>query len=54
MTGYVNCDLRGVRFYIMYYHANEGMMSNRDSFIVPGYPANPGMVKIGLSWTFYD
>lgn len=54
LTGYVNCLLRGVRFYIMYYHANDGLMSNRDSFIVPGYPANPGMVKLGLSWTFYD
>ena len=54
VTGYVNCSLRGVRFYIMYYHANDGLMNNRDSFIVPGYPANPGMVKFGLSWTFYD
>lgn len=54
LTGYVNCSLRGVRFYIMYYHANDGLMNNRDSFIVPGYPANPGMVKFGLSWTFYD
>ena len=54
ITGYVNCSIRGVRFYIMYYHANDGLFSNRDSFIVPGYPANPGMVKFGLSWTFYD
>ena len=54
ITGYVNCQLRGVRFYVMYYHANDGIMSNRDSFIVPGYPANPGMIKFGLSWTFYD
>ena len=54
MTGYVNCSLRGVRFYIMYYHANDGQMNNRDSFVVPGYPANPGMIKFGLSWTFYD
>ncbi len=54
LSGYVNCMLRGVRFYIMYYHFNDGLMSNRDSFIVPGYPANPGMVKFGLSWTFFD
>ena len=54
ITGYVNCSLRGVRFYALYYHANDGQMNNRDSFIVPGYPANPGMFKIGLSWTFYD
>ena len=54
ITGYVNCSLRGVRFYAMYYHVNDGLMNNRDSFIVPGYPANPGMFKFGLSWTFYD
>lgn len=54
LSGYVNCMLRGVRFYVMYYHFNDGLMKNRDSFIVPGYPANPGMVKFGLSWTFYD
>jgi hypothetical protein len=54
LTGYVNCSLRGVRFYAMYYHFNDGLLSNRDSFIVPGYPANPIMFKFGLSWTFYD
>jgi len=54
LTGYINCCLRGVRFYAMYYHFNDGLMNNRDSFIVPGYPANPGMFKFGLSWTFYD
>ena len=54
ITGYVNCNLRSVRFYVVYYHANDGIMDNRDSFIVPGYPANPGMLKFGLSWTLYD
>lgn len=54
MTGYANFCLRGVRFYAMYYHFNDGLLNNRDSFIVPGYPANPGMFKIGLSWIFYD
>lgn len=54
VTGYVNCYLRGVRFYVLYYHANDGIMNNRNSFVVPGYPANPGMFKIGLSWRFFD
>lgn len=54
LTAYINCSLRGVRFYAMYYHVNDGLMNNRDSFIVPGYPANPGMFKLGLSWTFFD
>ena len=54
MTAYVNCYIRGARFYIMYYHANDNQMSNRDSFIVPGYPANPIMLKWGFSWTLFD
>lgn len=54
ITGYANCELRGVRFYVLYYHANDGLLSNRNSFIVPGYPANPGMLKFGLSWTLFD
>ncbi len=54
LTGYINCQLRGVRFYVLYYHANYGMMGNNDFFIVPGYPANPSMFKFGLSWRLYD
>lgn len=54
VTGYVNCELRGVRFYVLYYHANDGLMSNRNSFFMPGYPVNPGLLKMGISWTFYD
>ncbi|MBR4843254.1 MAG: putative porin [Bacteroidaceae bacterium] len=54
VTGYVNCYLRGARFYVMYYHANDGLFNNTDSFIVPGYPANPGMLKFGLSWPLFD
>ncbi len=54
LTAYVNCYIRGARFYIMYYHANDKQMSNRDSFIVPGYPANPSMIKWGFSWTLFD
>ena len=54
ITGYVNCYIRGVRFYVMYYHANDGLFKNTDSFMVPGYPANPGMLKFGLSWPLFD
>lgn len=54
VTGYVNCELRGVRFYVLYYHANDGLLTNRNSFFMPGYPVNPGLLKMGISWTFYD
>ena len=54
LTGYANCSMRGVRFYIMYYHANCGLMKDNNYFVLPGYPSNPGMLKFGLSWTFFD
>lgn len=51
---YVNCSLRGVRFYVMGYHINESLMGNRNCFMVPHYPINPRLLKIGISWTFFD
>lgn len=51
---YANCTLRGVRFYVMMYHVNDGAFRNRDAFWGPHYPMAPQVVKFGLSWTFYD
>ena len=48
---YANFDLKKVRFYVQYYHANAG--TNR-YFWAPGYPASPTGVHFGLSWNFYD
>lgn len=48
---YANFDLKKVRFYIQYYHANAG--TNR-YFWAPGYPASPKGVHFGISWNFYD
>lgn len=54
INAYANLRIKGVRFYVMYYHANSGLFKNTDSFFVPGYPINPSMVKFGLNWTFFD
>ena len=51
---YANCTLRGVRFYVMMYHVNDGALKNRNAFWAPHYPMAPQVVKFGLSWTFYD
>lgn len=48
---YANFDLKKLRFYIQYYHANAG--TNRYLW-APGYPASPTGVHFGLSWNFYD
>lgn len=48
---YANFDLKKLRFYIQYYHANAG--TNRYLW-APGYPVSPAGVHFGLSWNFYD
>ena len=30
------------------------MFGNNEFFSIARYPLNPGMLKIGLSWAFYD
>ena len=54
INAYANLRIKGVRFYVMYYHANNNLLKNTDSFFVPGYPLNPSMFKFGLNWTFFD
>ena len=51
---YANLQLKRTRFFVMMYHVNQGMMSNANSFLSPHYPINPRMLKLGLSWNFYD
>lgn len=50
---YANLHLKRTRIYAMMYHINAGMGSS-NSFLVPHYPINPRLFKIGISWNFYD
>ncbi len=50
---YANLHLKRTRIYAMVTHVNQGMGNNR-SFLVPHYPINPRLFKIGISWNFYD
>lgn len=50
---YANLHLKRTRFYVMMYHVNQGM-SRPNYFLSPHYPVNPRMLKLGLSWNFYD
>lgn len=50
---YANLMLKRTRIFLMMYHVNAGMGS-RNYFTVPHYPLNPRILKIGLSWNFYD
>ena len=50
---YANLHLKRTRIFAMMYHINAGMGS-ANSFLVPHYPINPRLFKIGVSWNFYD
>ncbi len=50
---YANLHLKRTRIFAMMYHVNAGMES-ANSFLVPHYPINPRLFKIGVSWNFYD
>ncbi len=43
-----------MRIFLKYQHLNKGLFGNGEYFALAGYPLNPGMFKIGISWGFYD
>ena len=50
---YANFLLKTARFYVKYYHVNNGL-GNRNSFLVPHHPLTPAVLWFGLSWNFYN
>ncbi len=50
---YLNAMLKRTRIYVMMYHVNQGM-GNSMYFYAPHYPINPRLLKIGISWNFYN
>ncbi|MDD3078270.1 MAG: putative porin [Paludibacter sp.] len=50
---YANLHLKRTRFYIEYYHLNQKFMKDI-YYSMPDYPINPAVVKMGLTWNFYD
>jgi len=53
MNVYLNCHLKRTRFFVEYYHINQKFM-NGAYFSMPNYPINPAILKLGLSWNFYN
>lgn len=50
---YFNFRIKRTRIFIMYEHLNA-TMGSQNYFSSLHYPINPGMLKYGLRWTFYD
>lgn len=42
-----------MRIFLKYQHLNKALMDGA-YFSAAGYPLNPGMFKMGISWSFYD
>lgn len=50
---FLNFQLKRARIYVKYEHINNGWPTH-NSFHTIHYPANPGTLKFGVSWNFYD
>ena len=54
INAYANFHLKQVRFYVMYHHVTQNTLRQTYSFLVPHYPINPRLFKLGFSWNFWD
>lgn len=54
VNAYANFHLKRTRFFVMMYHVNQGMGGTPNYFLSPHYPINQRLLKVGLSWNFYD
>jgi hypothetical protein len=53
LDGFINWKVKRTRFFVKYTNALAGV-AGYNYFTTYGYPMNPGSLKFGLSWTFYD
>lgn len=51
---YANFKLKKARFYVMYTHANKGLVGGDNYFSIPHYPLNPGRFQFGVSVDFVN
>ena len=54
MDAFVMGKWKRMRIFLKYQHVNKGLFGNGEYFSAAGYPLNPGMFKMGISWGFYD
>lgn len=54
LDAFVTAKWKRMRIFLKYQHVNMGLFGNGRYFTAAGYPLNPGMFKMGISWGFYD
>ena len=50
---YANLHLKRTRIFVMLYNANQTIGNSR-YFLAPHYPISPRILKLGISWNFFD
>ena len=50
---YANMHLKRARFFIAFSHVNAGT-GTKDYFLTPHYPLNSRVMRLGVSWNFYN
>ena len=50
---YANMHLKRARFFVMMSNATSGM-ANKMAFLAPHYPTNSNILRLGVSWNFYN
>jgi hypothetical protein len=53
VDAFMNLKLKRARFFVKYEHVNSGLF-NHDYFEALHYPLGTRMLKMGISWIFYD
>lgn len=53
VNGYVNLHLKRTRFFLQMYNLLQGTQGG-SYFLAPHYPLNPRILKLGISWNFFD
>lgn len=53
LDGFFNWKIKRTRFFLKYTNSLAGI-AGYNYFTTYGYPMNPGSLKFGLTWTFYD
>ncbi len=50
---YANMHLKRARFFVAMSHVNAGS-GNKNYFLAPHYPTNTRVLRLGISWNFYN
>ena len=54
LDAYITAKWKRMRIFLKYQHLNQGLFGNGEFMTIAGHPQNPGMIKMGISWGFYD